>query len=45
MPEPQVYRLVVDVLEPPGGPTLQEIDARRGSRPATADEIAEFEEL
>lgn len=48
MPEPQVYRPVVDVLdylEPPGGPTLREIDARRGSQPATADEIAEFDEL
>ena len=48
MREPQVYRLVVDVLdylEPPGGPTLREVHAKRGSRPATADEIAEFEEL
>ncbi|MDO8213982.1 hypothetical protein [Conexibacter sp. CPCC 206217] len=47
MEEPQVYRLVVDVLdylEPPGGPTLAEIHANHGSRPATADEIAEFEE-
>lgn len=48
MPEPQVYRLVVDVLdylEPPGGPTLRELDAKRGSRPATADEIAELEAM
>lgn len=48
MPEPQVYRLVVDVLdylEPPGGPTLGEVHARHGSRPATADEITEFEEM
>lgn len=46
--ESQVYRLVVDVLdylEPPGGPTLHEIHAKHGSRPATADEIAELEEL
>lgn len=48
MPEPQVYRLVVDVLnclEPTGGPTLREIHAKHGSRPVTVDEIAEFEEF
>lgn len=48
MGEAQVYRLVVDVLdyvEPPGGPTLCEIHAKCGSRPATTDEIAEFEEM
>lgn len=46
--EAHVYRLVVDVLdylEAPGGPTLCEIHAKLGSRPATADEIAELEEL
>ncbi len=48
MDEPQVYRLVVDVLDylkPPGGPALHELHATHGSRPATADEIAEFEEM
>ena len=48
MDEPQVYRLVVDVLdylEAPEGPTLREVHAKDGSRPATVDEIAEFEEF
>ena len=48
MLEPQIYRLVVDVLdylEAPGRPTLREVHARNGSRSATADEIAEFEEF
>ncbi|MBB4663926.1 hypothetical protein [Conexibacter arvalis] len=46
--ETQVYRLVVDVLdylEAPGEPTLGEIHAKLGSRPARADEIVEFEEI
>lgn len=48
MDESQVFRLVTGVLdetEPPGGPTLAELDARRGSRPATAAELVEFDEL
>lgn len=48
MDEPQVYRLVVEILdylEPPGGPALDELHATHGSRPATTDEIAEFEEM
>lgn len=48
MDEPQVCRFVVDVLDylkPPGGPTLAEVHAKHASRPATADEIAEFEEM
>jgi hypothetical protein len=48
MPETQVFRLVTGVLdeaEPPGGPTLDEVHARLGSRPATADELVEFDRL
>lgn len=46
MDEPQVFRLVTGVLdetEPPEGPTLGEIHARHGSRPATAAELDEFD--
>lgn len=48
MDESQVFRLVTGVLdetEPPGGPTLTEVHARHGSRPATAEELVEFDEL
>jgi DNA-binding NarL/FixJ family response regulator len=48
MAESQVFRLVTGVLdemEPPGGPTLAAVHARHGSRPATAEELVEFDEL
>ena|ERR1700754_570069 len=48
MEEVHVYRLVVDVLdyvEPPGGPTIADYYEVRGIRPATTDEIGEFERL
>jgi len=45
--EPRVYRLIVDVLnylEPPGGPT-RDAHAMYGSRPATAEELEEFDRI
>lgn len=46
MEEPAVFRLVAGVLdeaEPPAGPTLAEVHARHGTRPATAGELLDFD--
>lgn len=46
--EPEVFRLVTAVLDekdPPVGSTMESVHAELGSRPATAAELREFDEM